>query len=107
MEYFDVVPIMPFLGVNHSLPISHISKIFVFINTEEEFIHQFTIGYMTNPILHVNKVFRYQAENWLKDTFHQITMKGIRCSEKKDTCVIVFVMFCDTKNNIQKNRTGC
>ena len=33
----------------------------VFINTTEESINQLAIGYIIDPRLHVNKVFRYQA----------------------------------------------
>ena len=53
---------------------------------------------MINPTLHVNKVFRYQVEKFLKETFHQSTMTAIRnVTRKKDTCVIALVMFYDTK----------
>ena len=49
-------------------------------------MNQSEIGYMINPTLHVNKVFRYQVEKFLKETFHQSTMTAIRnVTRKKDT----------------------
>ena len=54
-------------------------KILVFFNKTEERINPFATGYMTNPTLHVNKVFRDQVEKCLKYTFYQITMKVIKC----------------------------
>ena len=51
---------------------------FFYNNTTAERSNQFEIGYMTNPTLNVNKVFRYQAEKCLKDKFHQSNMKGIK-----------------------------
>ena len=51
-------PLFPLLEVNHFQPILHMSKILVYIYTTDECIIKFTIGYMLNPIFHVNKVFR-------------------------------------------------
>ena len=62
-EYCDVIPLFPLLGVNNGLPLLHMSNIFVYINTRDERINQFAIGYMINPTLHVNKVFRDQVKN--------------------------------------------
>ena len=57
---------MQLLGINHCLPLLHMSKKFVYINNIEERIYYFAIGYMVNPILHVNKVFKEQVENaWM------------------------------------------
>ena len=89
---------MPLLGVNYRLPLLNISKTFVYINTREESINQFAIGYMIDPKFHVNKVFRDQVEKCLRATFHQNTMKGMKyVLIKNDTCVIVLVIFYETK----------
>ena len=73
-------------------------KIFVYVNTTEERIHKFVIDYIINPTLHVNKVFIYQVEKFLRDTFHKNTMEGIiNFMIKNDTCVIALVMFYETK----------
>ena len=73
-----MIPLLPLLGVNNCLPLFHMSKIFVYINTTYERINPFSIGYMINPTLQVNKVFRDKVEKFLRDTFHQNTMKGIK-----------------------------
>ena len=66
------------LGVNHCQPILHMSKILVYIYTTYERINKFLIGYMINPTLHVNKVFREQVEKLLRDNFYQNTMEYIK-----------------------------
>ena len=43
-EYFDVVPLLTLLGVNHHLPLLHMCKTFVYINCTEKRINQFEIG---------------------------------------------------------------
>ena len=53
---------------------------------------------MINPTIHVNKVFRDQDVNFLKDTFHQSNMKGLKTfMRKKYTWVIALVIFNETK----------
>ena len=56
---------MPIVGVNHRLPILHMSKIMVHIYTTGKNIHQFTICYMINPSLQFNKIFKTQVEKCL------------------------------------------
>ena len=51
---------MTIVGVNHSLPILHMSKRMVHIYITEKTIHQFGIGYIINPSLHIN---RYSEKN--------------------------------------------
>ena len=62
MGGIDVIPILPLLGVNHSQPILHMSKILVYLYTTYKQINPSAIGYMIKPTLHVNKVFRKQVE---------------------------------------------
>ena len=59
---FDIIPLFLLLGVNHCQPILHISKIFVCLYTKYEHINPFSIGYIINPTLHVDKVFIEQVE---------------------------------------------
>ena len=86
--------------------IIYVQNIF-YINIIEKQINQFSLGYMINPTLHVNKVFRYQVEKSLKEKFHQITMKGIKnVMRKKDSCVIALKNILWDFNN--KNKfIGC
>ena len=53
---------MPIVGVNHCLPILHLSKIMVNIYTTGKTINQFAIGYMINPSLKFNNTFITQVE---------------------------------------------
>ena len=48
-EIPDVIPLMPIVGVNHRLPILHLSKRIVHIYTTDKTINQFEIGYMLKP----------------------------------------------------------
>ena len=75
------------------------------MNSTEKRINQFAIGYMVKSALHVNKVFREQVEKYLSETFHQITMTGIRNVKKK--CVIALVMFLRTEQTIQRKYLWC
>ena len=43
-ELPDFIPLMPIVGVNHCLPILHLSKIMVHIYSTEKAMHQFSIG---------------------------------------------------------------
>ena len=68
---------MPIVGVNHSLPILHLSKIMLHCYTTGKTINEFEIGYMINPSLNFNNAFRTQVENFLGDYFSIRTMKNI------------------------------
>ena len=97
-EYFDVIIILPLLEVNRRLPLLHMSKNIVHVNTIEECINQFSIGYIINPTLHVDKVFRDQVGKFPKinisSRWHE---RYIIFMRKKDTCIIPLVMFYETK----------
>ena len=54
----NVIPLLPLLGVNNLQPILYMYKILVYIYTTDERINKFAIGYMINPTLHINNVFR-------------------------------------------------
>ena len=49
--------------VNNHMPLFNMSKNIVYMNSIEKRMNQFSIGYMINPKLHVNKVFRDKIEN--------------------------------------------
>ena len=57
-EQCNVILLLPLLGVNNHQPLLHMDKTFIYINNTEKLINQFSIGYMVNPKLHVQKVFR-------------------------------------------------
>ena len=60
-----VIPLKPIVGINHRIPISHMSKIMVHIYNTGKTIHPFAIGYMINPSLQFNKVFKTQVGKFL------------------------------------------
>ena len=60
---FIICPLLPFLGDNHRIPLLHMAKPFIWPEETKEFINEFKIGYMINPIFHVNKDFRELVEN--------------------------------------------
>ena len=70
------------------------SKIMVHIYSIDNSINQFSVGYMINPSLHVNKVLREKVEKFLNDKFYEKTMETIRgCLNNNNTCVIALIMF--------------
>ena len=57
-NYRHNMPMLSLLGANHRLPLFHMAKRFIWINETKKRIHAFTIEYMINPGLNVNKAFR-------------------------------------------------
>ena len=52
-----VIPLIPIVGVNHCLPILHLSKRMVHIYTTGKTIHKFAIGYMIKPSLQFKYIY--------------------------------------------------
>ena len=52
------MPMLSLLGENHRLPLFNMAERFIWINETKQLINEFTIGYMINPGLNVNKAFR-------------------------------------------------
>ena len=49
------------LWYNHRLPLYHVPKLFICLNETKQRINEFTIEYMINPGLNVNKSFIEQV----------------------------------------------
>ena len=58
MELLSSFTIFLFLGVNHRLPLFHMYNNFVYFHSIEERINEFSIAYIVNTILHVNKFLK-------------------------------------------------
>ena len=56
-NYCHRMPMLPLLGENHRLPLFHMDKRFIWLNEIKQRINEFTIGYMINTGLNVNKDF--------------------------------------------------
>ena len=54
------------------------SKRMVHIYSKEKNIHQFVIGHLINPSLHINRIFREQVQKILGCSFSTKAMKTIR-----------------------------
>ena len=65
-----VIPLMTLVGIYHRQHILHMSKIMIHFYSTDENINQFAIGYMINPSLNCNKLFRQQVEKLLSVLFH-------------------------------------
>ena len=65
VEIPTVTPLMPIVGVNHRLPILHLSKIMVHIFTTGKPTYKFAICYMINPSLKFNKIPKIKVEKCL------------------------------------------
>ena len=73
-ETIDIISLFPLIGVNHRQPIIKTHNIMVYLYSTDEKTNQFAIGYMINPSLHTNRVFREQVEKLLRAKFHENTM---------------------------------
>ena len=68
-ELRAVIPIMLIVGVNNCLTLLYLSKIMVHIYVTDKTVHKFAIGYMINPSLNINKMFKTQVEKCLGCSF--------------------------------------
>ena len=71
------------LGANHRLPLFHMAKSFIWLNETKQYINKFTIVYMINPDLNINKSFREQVDKCMKTTFGPITQPFTRSTLSK------------------------
>ena len=70
----------------------------------DEIINKFAIGYMINPSLNCNKVFREQVEKWLSVSFHKNTMENLRdCIHNHNTCIMAIIMIYENNGGKEKN----
>ena len=79
---------------NHRLPLFHMAKCFIWLEETKQHINKFSIGYMINPNLNINKAFREQVQKCMNITFVPITKPHIRATlAKKKTRVLALLMF--------------
>ena len=82
------------LGINHGPPLSHMAKSYIWLEETNQRIDEFSIGYMTNPNLNMNKVYREQVKLCMKITFSISTMTQInKILLKLNTRVLECIMF--------------
>ena len=56
------------------------AKVFIWLNETKTIINEYTIVYINNPGVNVNKSFRKQVEKFMKTTFGEITQTFIRAT---------------------------
>ena len=82
------------LGTNNRLPLSHISKSYIWLEETDKVINEFSIVYMMNPNLSINKYFKEQVKVCMKTKFSTSTMTHIsKILLKPNTRVFSLVMF--------------
>ena len=99
METIDVIPLLPLLGVNHRQPLLNMSKRLVYLYTTDEHINQFEIGYIINPTLHDNKVFRKKLKMLKRCISSKYHGRYKNDTRKNDTYVIALIMFYENKTS--------
>ena len=86
--------IQSLLVTNHPLPLLHMAKSYIRLEETNQLINEFSIGYMMNPNLVINKVFKEQVKICLKTKFSTTILSHIsKISLKPDTRVLALVMF--------------
>ena len=94
---------MPLVGVDYHQPILHMSIWMVICYSTDESINPFAIGYMINPSLNCNKVFRVQVEKFLSISFHKKAMETNKdFHRKKNTCVMALILIYDSNEEKPK-----
>ena len=97
------MPTQSLLGVNHRLPLFHMNKSFIWLEETKERINKFSIGYMINPTLNINKSFREKVTKLMKTTFFAIKKPRIRTIFAKNiTKVSALLILYETIKNPNK-----
>ena len=65
------------MGACHRLTLSHMDKIYIWLEETKELINEFSIGYMINPNLNINKAFKEEVTDFMKNTSCAITQLHI------------------------------
>ena len=88
------------LGTNHCLTLSRTAKSYIWLEEKNQRINELSIGYMMNPNLSMNKVFREQVTLCMKTTFSLSTMThNSKKVLKPNTRVLALVVFFNHRKN--------
>ena len=83
------------------------AKRFIWINETKKLINEFTIGYMINPGLNVNKAFREKVGKCMYTKFGEITQLFIKATlAKNNTSVLALIMVYETRQDNPKNENS-
>ena len=86
------------LGNNHRLPLSHMAKSYIWVEETKERINEFSIGYMINPTLIINKYIKEKVTKCMKTKFCAMTQPHIsKILSKINTRVLALSIFYETR----------
>ena len=89
------------LVANFRMPLLHMPKSYIWIEETNRCINEFSIGYMMNPTLNRNRVFKYQVKVCFKNTFGPDTNSRIsKTLVKHNTRVLALVIFYESGKTI-------
>ena len=96
------------LGNNHRLPLSHMDKSYICLEETNQRINEFSIGYMLNLNLSIDKAFKEQIKICMKTTFGRMTQQhSSKILSKTNTIVLALVMFYETRQRKQRKFSKC
>ena len=91
------MPMLPLLGLDHCLPLLHMSTFFICINETKKPINGFAIENRINPGLNVKTSFIYQVGKCMHTTFGEITQPFIKSTlSQNNTSVLALTIFYKT-----------
>ena len=73
----NLLDMQSMLGTNCRMPLLHMYKSYILLEETNQFINDFSIGYIMNPNLNRNGAFKYQVKVCLKQTFGPYTNSNI------------------------------
>ena len=91
-NYCNNIPMLSLFGANHRLPLFHMAKHFIWLNETKKRINEFTIGYMINPGLNINKAFREKVGKCMYTSFGEITQPFIKPTLLKNNTSVLFLI---------------
>ena len=90
------------LGDYHRLALSHMPKIYIWLELKKERGNELSIVYMIHPNLNITKSFKYQVTKCTKNTFGATIQPHISKILAKKTRVLALLMFYRTRKTLRK-----
>ena len=99
----NLISMLSFLGANNRLPLFHMTKSLVYIQEIDQHINQFSIGYMINPRLNTNGIFKDQVNICMMKTFNVTEQKHItKILTQENTIVLALLWFYESNTKESK-----
>ena len=96
--------IQSLLGNSYCLPLLHMAKSYIWLEETNKRINEFSIGYMINPNLSMNKDFRQQVKLCMRTKFSTSTMTHTsKILLKPNTRVLALVIFFENRKKCKEN----